>query len=222
MISLRNVGMNYQIGEENIHVLKDINLDIRLGECISIMGPSGSGKSTLMNIIGCLTRPSTGEYLFEDKSVTTLTDNNLAKIRNEKIGFIFQQFHLLPKLSTIKNVELPMIYYGLSKKERIQKATTLLKMLEMEKRMWHLPTELSGGQKQRVAIARSLVNSPSIILADEPTGALDSKNSIVIMNLLQHFNKKGTTIVVVTHDPEIAKFTDKKITIEDGRITNVI
>lgn len=203
---------------EETPVLTDIHLEITEGSFSAIMGPSGSGKSTLMNVIGCLDQPTTGSYFLNGENVTNLDDIQLAKLRNKYIGFIFQQFHLLPRLTALKNVELPMVYAGVSKKEREERARHALERVGLAERVNYLPNSLSGGQKQRVAIARSLVNDPTIILADEPTGALDTKTSAAIMELLTDLNKEGTTIAIVTHEPEIAEYTERTIFVRDGRL----
>ncbi len=221
MIKLINVTKSYQVGKETIDVLKNINLEIQAGEFVAIMGPSGSGKSTLMNIIGCLDRPTTGTYLFNEEDITTYTDSQLAKIRNSSIGFVFQHFELLPRLNALRNVELPMIYAGINKKERELRAKQALEKVGLKDRMYHMPHELSGGQKQRVAIARAMVNEPEIILADEPTGALDTKTSLLIMEQFLALNKEGTTIVLVTHEKEIAEFAKRTIIVRDGMIINI-
>ncbi|ASS88848.1 macrolide ABC transporter ATP-binding protein (plasmid) [Geobacillus lituanicus] len=221
MIKLVNITKNYQVGKETIDVLKNINLEIQAGEFVAIMGPSGSGKSTLMNIIGCLDRPTTGTYLFNEEDITTYTDSQLAKIRNSSIGFVFQHFELLPRLNALRNVELPMIYAGINKKERELRAKQALEKVGLKDRMYHMPHELSGGQKQRVAIARAMVNEPEIILADEPTGALDTKTSLLIMEQFLALNKEGTTIVLVTHEKEIAEFAKRTIIVRDGMIINI-
>jgi putative ABC transport system ATP-binding protein len=221
MIKLVNVTKSYRVGKETIDVLKNINLEIQAGEFVAIMGPSGSGKSTLMNIIGCLDRPTTGTYLFNEEEITTCTDSQLAKIRNLSIGFVFQHFELLPRLNALRNVELPMIYAGINKKERELRAKQALEKVGLKDRMYHMPHELSGGQKQRVAIARAMVNEPEIILADEPTGALDTKTSLLIMEQFLTLNKEGTTIVLVTHEKEIAEFAKRTIIVRDGMIINI-
>src|SRR5690606_10573658 len=200
MIRLESIVKSYTVGKEQIDVLKGIDLHIKTGEFIAVMGPSGSGKSTLMNIIGCLDRPTSGEYFLNGERVSDYDENALAKVRNRSLGFVFQQFHLLPRLNALQNVELPLIYAGKPKKEREQLAIEALERVGLSDRMHHLPNELSGGQKQRVAIARAIVNRPHVILADEPTGALDSKTSEQIMNLFTMLNREGTTIVMVTHE----------------------
>ncbi|KGR72543.1 macrolide ABC transporter ATP-binding protein [Streptococcus phocae subsp. salmonis] len=216
---LKNIVKSYQNGDQELQVLKNIDLTVNQGEFLAIMGPSGSGKSTLMNIIGLLDRPTSGEYILNTKDVKGLKESKLAQVRNEEIGFVFQQFFLLSKLNALQNVELPLIYAGVSPTKRRQKAQKLLQKVELDMRMKHLPSELSGGQKQRVAIARALVNNPSLILADEPTGALDTKTGEQIMELLTELNKEGKTIIMVTHEPEIANFATRKIVIRDGEIT---
>lgn len=200
--------------------MKDVHLEVEEGEFVAIMGPSGSGKSTLMNIIGMLDRPTSGEYYLEGEEVAKLSEKKLAKVRNQQIGFVFQQFFLLSKLNALQNVELPLIYAGVSQSKRKALAEQYLKKVELETRMHHLPSELSGGQKQRVAIARALVNHPSIILADEPTGALDTKTGEQIMELLTELNREGKTIIMVTHEPEIAAFAKRQIVIRDGVISS--
>ena len=219
LISLKNIVKSYKNGDQELQVLKGINLEVYVGEFVAIMGPSGSGKSTLMNIIGLLDRPTSGDYSLNGKKVETLSDRHLASVRNKEIGFVFQQFFLLSKLNALQNVELPLIYAGVSVSKRRQLAKQYLEKVELEKRMKHLPSELSGGQKQRVAIARALVNNPSIILADEPTGALDTKTGEQIMALLTALNREGKTIIMVTHEPDIADYATRKIVIRDGEIT---
>lgn len=219
LIQLSNVVKSYSNGDQELNVLKGIDLTVYEGEFVAIMGPSGSGKSTLMNIIGLLDKPTSGDYSLNGTQVEELKEKQLAKVRNQEIGFVFQQFFLLSKLSALQNVELPLIYAGVNSSKRRQLAKQFLEKVELSERMKHLPSELSGGQKQRVAIARALVNNPSIILADEPTGALDTKTSDQIMQLLTELNCEGKTIVMVTHEPEIADFATRKIVIRDGEIT---
>ena len=219
LIQLNNIIKSYQNGDQELNVLKGIDLTVYEGEFLAIMGPSGSGKSTLMNIIGLLDRPTSGDYSLNGKQVEELKEKELARVRNEEIGFVFQQFFLLSKLSALQNVELPLIYAGVGASKLRQLAKQFLEKVELSERMKHLPSELSGGQKQRVAIARALVNNPSIILADEPTGALDTKTSIQIMDLLTELNREGKTMVMVTHEPELADFATRKIIIRDGEIT---
>ncbi|MBU8639424.1 MULTISPECIES: ABC transporter ATP-binding protein [Bacillus] len=218
MIQLSNVTKSYEVAQEAFDVLSEIDLVIEKGEYMSIMGPSGSGKSTLMNIIGCLDRPTTGQYHFQGRELSAAKDQDLAVIRNQFIGFVFQQFHLLPRLNARRNVELPMIYAGISQKERKERAEMALEKVGLADRMKHMPSELSGGQKQRVAIARAIVNKPQLILADEPTGALDSKTSFSIMEQFTKLNEEGTTIVLVTHEEEIAAYTNRTVVVRDGRL----
>lgn len=220
MIQLEDVSKAYKAGKEDIYVLNHVNLQIKDGEFVAIMGPSGSGKSTLMNIIGCLDQPTTGKYLLEEEDISHYQDKELSKVRNSSIGFVFQQFQLLPRLTALKNVELPMIYAGLSKKERQQRAEEALHKVGLGDRMDHLPNALSGGQKQRVAIARAIVNQPKLILADEPTGALDSKTSTAIMEQFTELNKEGTTVVIVTHESEIAEYAQRIIYVRDGEVVS--
>lgn len=218
MIELTNIIKSYKVGHDTLDVLKNINLTIKHGEFVAIMGPSGSGKSTLMNVIGCLDNPTSGTYLLDQEDISAYKDEMLAKVRNLSIGFVFQQFQLLPRLTALKNVELPMVYAGLKKKEREERAQKVLEKVGLGDRMNHLPNELSGGQKQRVAIARSIVNDPKIILADEPTGALDSKTSTSIMEQFSQLNKEGTTVILVTHEQEVAEYANRIITVRDGII----
>ena len=219
LIDLHQITKSYQNGDQELQVLKGIDLTVDEGEFLAIMGPSGSGKSTLMNIIGLLDRPSSGDYSLNGTQVEHLKEKKLAVVRNEEIGFIFQQFFLLSKLNALQNVELPLIYAGVGVGKRRQLARQFLDKVELSDRIKHLPSELSGGQKQRVAIARALVNSPAIILADEPTGALDTKTGEQIMELLTELNQEGKTIIMVTHEPEIADFAKRRIVIRDGEIS---
>lgn len=218
MIQLSNVTKSYEVAEETFDVLSEVDLVIGKGEYMSIMGPSGSGKSTLMNIIGCLDHPTSGQYHFQGMELSAAKDQELAVIRNRSIGFVFQQFHLLPRLNARRNVELPMIYAGISQKERKERAEMALEKVGLADRMKHMPNELSGGQKQRVAIARAIVNEPELILADEPTGALDSKTSGSIMEQFTKLNEEGTTVVLVTHEEEIAAYTNRIVVVRDGRL----
>ncbi|NWQ41295.1 ABC transporter ATP-binding protein [Bacillus sp. EB106-08-02-XG196] len=219
MIELDSITKTYLLGKESVKVLDKISLKIEQGEFVAIMGPSGSGKSTLMNMIGCLDKPTTGIYTLSGENVSHYNDNGLARVRNQSIGFVFQQFHLLPRLSALKNVELPMIYAGVSKSERQTRAVEALGKVGLSDRMGHLPNALSGGQKQRVAIARAIVNKPKIILADEPTGALDSKTSIDIMEQFRELNEdEGVTVIVVTHESEVAAYANRTIFVRDGMI----
>jgi putative ABC transport system ATP-binding protein len=218
MIALTRITKTYHMGGLDITVLDDVSLSVRQGELIAIMGPSGSGKSTLMNIIGCLDRPTDGVYRFEGREIGALSDDELAVIRNQKIGFVFQTFNLLPRFSAIKNVEVPLIYCGVPAGLRKERARPLLEMVGLADRMHHKPTELSGGQQQRVAIARALVNNPPILLADEPTGNLDSRSGEEILNILTGLNRRGVTVVIVTHDPNVAALCRRNIRLKDGRI----
>lgn len=218
MIELKGITKTYQLGKEDVHVLNNVNVYIENGEFVAIMGPSGSGKSTLMNIIGCLDQATTGEYWLSGQNISGYSEDELARVRNTSIGFVFQQFQLLPRLVAWKNVELPMIYAGVSKKERQFRSEEALKKVGLEDRMSHLPNALSGGQKQRVAIARSIVTQPQLILADEPTGALDSITSVAIMEQFRKLNEEGVTIVVVTHEAEIAEYASRTIFVRDGEI----
>lgn len=218
MIKLHNVGKVYKNGKLNIEVLKGVDIVIERGEFIAIMGPSGSGKTTLMNIIGLLDKPTSGGFILNESRISSYEENKLAILRNEEIGFVFQSFQLLPRMSALKNVELPLVYAGIKKKERLRRSKEKLKKVGLIDRITHFPNELSGGQKQRVAIARSLINNPSIILADEPTGALDSSTSSKIMELFREINKEGTTIIIVTHEIEVAQVANRIIKIIDGEI----
>jgi putative ABC transport system ATP-binding protein len=206
------------LGQETVHVLKSIDLDIDKGEYVAIMGPSGSGKSTLMNLIGCLDTPTSGTYILNGKDVSQMSDDELAEIRNKEIGFVFQTFNLLPRTTALDNVALPMVYAGASKKDRTERAVKVLADVGLSDRMDHRPNQLSGGQRQRVAVGRALVNKPSIILADEPTGNLDSKTGVEIMNLFEDIHKAGNTIIVVTHEEEIASHAQRVIRLRDGMI----
>jgi putative ABC transport system ATP-binding protein len=218
MISLENITKTYHLESIDVPVLKRVNLSIEQGEYVAIMGASGSGKSTLMNIIGCLDRPSSGQYFLAGQDLTTLDDDELADIRNQYIGFVFQQFNLLPRLTSLANVMLPMIYADVDKSQRIEQATEALVQVGLKDRIQNRPNQLSGGQQQRVAIARALVNHPALVLADEPTGALDSTTSEEIMNLLTELNQQGTTIAIVTHDANVAARTKRIIRMVDGVI----
>lgn len=218
LIRLENIGKRYVIGTEVINALQGVNLSIYKGEFVALMGPSGSGKSTLMNIIGCLDTPSFGTYILNGTKVSERDDDDLAEIRNKEIGFVFQTFNLLPRSSSLDNVALPLVYAGYSKAERDLKAKQALENVGLGNRMSHKPNELSGGQRQRVAVARALVNNPSIILADEPTGNLDTKTSIEIMGLLENIHEKGNTIILVTHEEDIAKHAHRIVRMRDGAV----
>ncbi|GJM27848.1 MAG: macrolide ABC transporter ATP-binding protein [Cyclobacteriaceae bacterium] len=218
IIHTENISRIYRMGAETIHALRSVNIDINQGEYVAFMGPSGSGKSTLMNIIGCLDTPSGGKYVLNGKEVGGLTDNELAEIRNKEIGFVFQTFNLLPRASALENVALPLIYAGYRREPRNKKAMHALESVGLGTRASHRPNELSGGQRQRVAIARALVNEPSILLADEPTGNLDSKTSYDIMNLFQELHQHGHTIIMVTHEDDIAHFAHRIIRLKDGDV----
>ncbi len=218
LLELKGIAKKYTIGTENVNALRSIDLSIFKGEYVALMGPSGSGKSTLMNIIGCLDTPSAGTYYLNGSEVSKMSDNELAEIRNKEIGFIFQTFNLVPRSNALDNVALPLVYAGVSKADRNERATRALTDVGLQDRMTHKPNELSGGQRQRVAVARALVNDPSIILADEPTGNLDSKTSDEIMNLFEDIHKRGNTIIVVTHEEDIARHAHRIVRIKDGMI----
>jgi putative ABC transport system ATP-binding protein len=218
MIQIENVSKTYQMGEVEVKALRGVGLSIDEGEFVSIMGPSGSGKSTLMNVLGCLDAPTAGNYRLNDQDVSNLSDSQLARFRNKEIGFVFQQFNLLPRTSALRQVELPLMYAGVGAKERRHRAKAALEAVGLGDRLGHKPDELSGGQQQRVAIARALVTQPSIIMADEPTGNLDSKSGNEVLCIFQQLNEQGITIIFVTHDPEIVAYSQRVITIRDGLI----
>ena len=218
VIDIQGITKTYVNGKLSVPVLHGIDLQVNKGEFVSIMGPSGSGKSTFMNILGCLDRPTTGSYRLNGDEVATLSDDELAFVRNKQIGFVFQSFNLLTKLTAVENVALPMIYAGMNKKERNERAAALLSSVGLGDRMDHLPSELSGGQRQRVAIARALANNPAIIMADEPTGNLDSKSTIDVMNIFRGLYDEGRTIILVTHEPEIATYASRNVVLRDGLI----
>jgi putative ABC transport system ATP-binding protein len=218
LIETRDLWKTYVMGDEEIHALRGVSIAIERGEYVAIMGPSGSGKSTLMNLIGCLDTPSKGSYLLNEKEVESMNDDELARIRNEEIGFVFQTFNLLPRATALHNVELPLVYAGVSSKVRQERARQALEKVELTTRASHRPNELSGGQRQRVAIARALVNNPSILLADEPTGNLDSKTGTEIMGVFARLHEGGNTIILVTHEPDIAGYAHRVISIRDGQV----
>jgi putative ABC transport system ATP-binding protein len=218
IIRLRNIARSYTLGGETIYALRDISLDIYKNEYVALMGPSGSGKSTLMNMLGCLDTPSSGEYILNGKSVANMNDNELAAVRNKDIGFVFQTFNLLPRSTALENVMLPLVYAGMSRTDRQKRAEHSLTQVGLNDRMHHRPNELSGGQRQRVAIARALVNDPAIILADEPTGNLDSRTSIEIMGMFETIHQAGNTIIVVTHEEDIARHAHRIVRVKDGLI----
>lgn len=218
IIRLKSISRHYKVGSEIVKALRNIDLVIKRNEYVALMGPSGSGKSTLMNMIGCLDTPTSGSYMLNGNDVSRMNDNELAEVRNKEIGFIFQTFNLLPRSTALENVMLPLVYAGMNKAKRLELAEKVLADVQLSDRVKHKPNELSGGQRQRVAIARALVNNPSILLADEPTGNLDSKTSVEIMGLLEEIHKKGNTIIVVTHEEEIAKKAHRIIRLKDGLI----
>lgn len=218
LIHIEHIARTYEMGGETVHALRDVSLDIHSNEYVALMGPSGSGKSTLMNILGCLDTPSSGAYTFKGLDVNEMTDDDLAEIRNKEIGFVFQTFNLLPRATALKNIELPLIYSGISSEDRKERAIKALEDVGLGDRMLHRPNELSGGQRQRVAVARALVTKPSIILADEPTGNLDTKTGIEIMKLFQELWSKGNTVILVTHEEDIARHARRIIRIRDGKV----
>ena len=218
LISIRELRKTYIMGEDVINALKSVSIDIYKNEYVALMGPSGSGKSTLMNLLGCLDTPSSGTYTLNGTDVSSMSDNELAEVRNKEIGFVFQTFNLLPRMSSLENVALPLVYSGMKRDDRLERAEQALSSVGLDGRMQHKPNELSGGQRQRVAIARALVNRPAIILADEPTGNLDSKTSIEIMGLFEEIHKRGNTVILVTHEPDIALHAHRIIRLRDGLI----
>ena len=220
VIDINHLSKIYIMGEQRLHALRDITLSINRNEYVALMGPSGSGKSTLMNVLGCLDTPTGGDYFLNKTNVSQMSDNELAIVRNKEIGFVFQTFNLLPRISSLDNVAIPLIYAGLSKKERIAKAKQAMEMVGLGDRMDHKPNELSGGQRQRVAIARAIVNDPAIILADEPTGNLDTKTSLEIMAIFKKIHNAGNTIILVTHEPDIAEYAHRIVRLRDGLIEN--
>jgi len=218
LISIENLKKTYIMGMERVHALKSVTIDINKNEYVALMGPSGSGKSTLMNLLGCLDTPTAGTYFLNDVNVSNMTDSELAEVRNKEIGFVFQTFNLLPRLSSLENVALPLVYSGMSKRDRNDRARTVLESVGLGDRVEHKPNELSGGQRQRVAIARALVNNPAIILADEPTGNLDTKTSIEIMEIFEKIHDNGNTIILVTHEPDISEHAHRIIRLRDGLV----
>lgn len=222
IIHLEEIHKSYFMGKQAVNVLKGVSLDIRKNEYVALMGPSGSGKSTLMNILGCLDSPTSGIYVLNGQDVSKMQDDSLAEVRNQEIGFVFQQFNLLPRMSALENVALPLVYAGVPKKQRLEQAMEVVKKVGLEDRSHHRPNELSGGQCQRVAIARALVNNPSIILADEPTGNLDTKTSIEIMDMFNAIHEGGNTVVLVTHEEDIARYAHRVVRLRDGKIESDI
>jgi putative ABC transport system ATP-binding protein len=218
LIHTRQLVKVYRMGDSEIHALDSVSVNIDKGEFVAVMGPSGSGKSTFMNVLGCLDRPSSGEYALNGKNVSELAGDDLATVRNRNIGFVFQQFNLLARTPAVENVELPLVYAGIAKRERVEKAMKMLQRVGLGERAHHHPAQLSGGQQQRVAIARALVTEPLLILADEPTGALDSRTSLEIMALLQELNRQGMTVVLVTHEPDIARYARRILGFRDGKV----
>lgn len=222
VVNMKNICKSYYMGDEELKILHDVNLTVNSGEFLSILGPSGSGKSTMMNIIGCLDVPSSGEYILAGNDINDLDENDFAKVRNKEIGFVFQSFHLLPRMTALQNVELPLIYTGLSYSERQKRAKAILERVGLGDKMRNLPNQLSGGQQQRVAIARALVTEPTILLADEPTGALDQKTGAQVMELFEELNKDGRTIIMITHDNHIAHHAKRVVKILDGYLTEEV
>jgi putative ABC transport system ATP-binding protein len=218
LIEIEKLTRLYHLGDETVHALLDVDLKVDFGEFVAVMGPSGSGKSTFMNVVGCLDRPTSGAYRLDGETVSAMNADALAAVRNRKLGFVFQQFHLLDRLDAMSNVELPMIYAGEERAKRHEKAEIALRRVGLGERLHHRPTQLSGGQQQRVAVARALVNTPKMLLADEPTGALDSKTSVELMALFQQLNREGATIVVVTHEPDVARYASRLVRFKDGRV----
>ncbi|MBK7223044.1 MAG: ABC transporter ATP-binding protein [Saprospiraceae bacterium] len=218
LIVIKNLAKTYKMGDEVVNALKGVSINIEKNEYVALMGPSGSGKSTLMNLIGCLDSPSSGEYILNDNVVSEMSDADLAEVRNKLIGFVFQTFNLLPRMTALENVALPLVYSGVGKDERLEKAARVLDVVGLSDRMHHKPNELSGGQRQRVAIARALVNDPAIILADEPTGNLDTKTSVEIMAIFDKIHKNGNTVILVTHEPDIAEYAHRIVKLRDGLI----